>query len=355
MPSHGLFARYSYGYSGADAWNREYRLTLDNLDQPKPLFYAQFAFSVLTLAALIGGTIWACTIRNHGGAMKGMLTSLITWLIAMILIVIEESFFLAGVTVTQYYLIDLFLYDFFLSFNECMLIFVFYNIIHKLLDHLTDAGKPYAAVVIIHWIALAFAVALAIASWALYVGYRVAWVQGSSLYNLGTIYNKVGSAQAIFFWILSLEILAWSIFATVKAGTHRFVSRMPAIALIIGSVFWFALNMMWAVLAMHYWIPARWYTPLYLPTLETVLQFVFCVGIYVGLLTCCMKWSKIGGENHKPVPSQYAVPASYPMYPAHTTYPHFPQSSQQYPPHTQQTQGQQFYQQPAYQPQQQMP
>lgn len=147
---------------------------------------------------------------------------------AMVLIIIEESFFLAGVTVTQYYIIDLFLYDLFLMFSECMLIFVFYNIIHKLLDHLTDSGRPYAAVVIIHWLALAFAVALALASWALYVGYQVALVQRSSVYNLGAIYNKLASAQAIYFWVISVEILAWSIFATVKAGSHRFVSRVSS-------------------------------------------------------------------------------------------------------------------------------
>ena len=146
----------------------------------------------------------------------------------MVLIIIEEIFFLAGVTVTQYYLIDLFLYDFFLKFSECMLIFVFYNVIHKLLDHLTDSGRPYAAVVIIHWIALAVAVALAVASWALYVGNMVAFVQSASVYNLETIYNKVVSAEVIYFWLISLEILAWSIFATVKAGSHRFVSRVSS-------------------------------------------------------------------------------------------------------------------------------
>lgn len=80
MPSHGLFARYIRPYSGSSAWNREYRLTLDSIDQPKPLFIAEVAFNILTLAALTCGIIWACMIRNHRGALKGILTSLITWL-----------------------------------------------------------------------------------------------------------------------------------------------------------------------------------------------------------------------------------------------------------------------------------
>jgi hypothetical protein len=146
----------------------------------------------------------------------------------MVLIIIEECLFLADVVVTQYYLIDLFLYDFFYLISQCMLIFVFYNIIHKLLDRLTDSGRPYAAVVGIHWTLLVLAVGLSVASFALYVAYEVKFVQHSFGHNLGTIYTKVGSARTIFFWLISLEILAWSIFATVRAGSHRFASRVSS-------------------------------------------------------------------------------------------------------------------------------
>lgn len=78
MPSHGLFARY--GHSGSDAWSREYRLSVNDLRQSKSLYIAGFAFDVLTLAALICGIVWACMIRNHRGALEGVLTSLFTWL-----------------------------------------------------------------------------------------------------------------------------------------------------------------------------------------------------------------------------------------------------------------------------------
>jgi len=144
----------------------------------------------------------------------------------MVLLIIEESLVIAGAIVTQYYVIDLFLYDFFLLLSECMLIFVFYNIIHKLLQCLTDTGRPYAAVVILHWIVLALAVALSVASWVLYVVYDSMLVQGSFVYHLGMDYSKVESARVIFFWVISLEILACSIFVTVKAGSHRFVSKV---------------------------------------------------------------------------------------------------------------------------------
>jgi hypothetical protein len=135
---------------------------------------------------------------------------------------------------------------------------------------------------------------------------------------------------------------------------------MPAIALIIGSVFWFALNLRWAVVYMRYALSAVTFSPKYLQTVESVCQFFFCVGIYVGLLLCCMNWSKLGGPDKPTDAAQYpygAVPAGYPTYPAYQAYPHYPQYPQQYPQqdpqHMQQPQPQQTYQQPQQQSQQQ--
>lgn len=128
------------------------------------------------------------------------------------------------------------------------------------------------------------------------------------------------------------------------------MQQMPAIALIIGSVFWFALRMMWAVIDIRYIILDSQFSPRYLSTVESVCQFFFCVGIYVGILFCCMNWSKIGGPGDKPSgPMQHGpVPVGYPTYPAYQTYPQFSQHPQQYPPHTQHP-----YQQSQQQPQQQ--
>ncbi|KAJ5194718.1 uncharacterized protein N7498_008156 [Penicillium cinerascens] len=339
-PSHGLFARYNRYFNGPSVWNDKVTLSTDSLYETKSLYIVGFSFDVLTLAALICGVVWACLIRNHRGALKGVLPSLIAWLVAMILTIIEESLHLADAVVTQYYVMGLFLNVFFFLLSQCLLIFVFYNVIHKLLDRLTDTGKPYAAVVIIHWIVLALAVALAIATWALYVVFEVNMIQNSYGFDVSGIYSNIQSAQVIFYWVISVEMLAWSIFATVKAGSHRFVSKMPAIAFIIGSVFWFALNMMWAVVYIRYIIPDSLFFPRYLSAVESVGQFLFCVGIYVGVLLCCMNWSKVGDKPSGPM-QHGPVPVGYPTYPAYQTYPQFSQNPQQYPPYMQQP-----YQQP---------
>lgn len=149
---------------------------------------------------------------------------------ATVLIIIYEIFSLAEATLTQYYLIDLFMFDFFSMLSNCLVIFVFYNLIHDLLDRLTDQGKPYAVVATIHWVNLGLVSALSIATWALNVAYQARIVEYtySSSDTLGEISIKVFVARDIVFWVVALEILGWAIFVTVKAGSHRFASKVSA-------------------------------------------------------------------------------------------------------------------------------
>ena len=106
--------------------------------------------------------------------------------------------------------------------------FVFYNLIHGLLDHLTDAGKPYALVSSIHWVILGLVSALSLAAWGLFVAWEVLDVNDvySGPLDVTMAYVKVDGARSIVYWIVSIEILAWAIFVIVKAGSHRFNSKV---------------------------------------------------------------------------------------------------------------------------------
>lgn len=123
------------------------------------------------------------------------------------------------------------LYDFFGILSSCLVFYVFYNLIHGLLDRLTDAGRPYAWVSTVHWILLGLVSALSIVAWALFVAFEV--LQVSDGYNVSykvtNAYIKVDSARSIVYWVLSLEILAWAIFVIAKAGSHRFNSKVSVI------------------------------------------------------------------------------------------------------------------------------
>lgn len=149
----------------------------------------------------------------------------------MITGLVYNIFFLADATVTMYYVIDLMLNEFFYLAAGCAIILVFYHLVHSILDRLTDAGKPYAAVSIIHWVILGLVSVVSLATFGLYVAVQVQYVQSSYNTKMLDSYNKLESARSIIWWILSLEIVAWFIFIVVKAGSHRFTSKVsPAIS-----------------------------------------------------------------------------------------------------------------------------
>lgn len=127
----------------------------------------------------------------------------------------------------NYYLITLMLSSFFSLLGTCLTFYVFWSLLHRLLGRLTDSGKPYAAITIVHWILLGLIVLLSIVDWGLYVTYIVSTVT-NFINPTEVAWIKLESALYIIFWLLSLEIIVWSIFVVVKAGNHRFVSKVSA-------------------------------------------------------------------------------------------------------------------------------
>jgi hypothetical protein len=142
--------------------------------------------------------------------------------------IVWEALTIAGTEVTMYYLIDLMLVSFFNLLGICLTFYVFWSLLHRMLGRLTDSGQPYKAVTILHWTLQGLIVMLSLADWALYVAYTASTVTS---YNskLGNPWIRLESALYIIFWLLSIEVLACSIFVVVKAGNHRFVSRVSGI------------------------------------------------------------------------------------------------------------------------------
>lgn len=152
---------------------------------------------------------------------------------SMITILVYEIFFFANATVQMYYVIDLMLNEFFGLAAGCLIFFVFYHLIHSILNRLTDAGKPYAVVAIVHWVILGLVSVVSLATFGLYVAFQVQYVQNYYYSSIAKQYNNLEAARAIIWWILSLEIVAWFIFIVVKAGSHRFASRVSHLFLIL--------------------------------------------------------------------------------------------------------------------------
>lgn len=229
--------------------------------------------------------------------------------------VVYECFFLANATVEQYYLILWMISTFFSFASNCVGYFVFYNLIHGLLGRLTDAGNPYRPIAIMHWIVVGIVSAFSLACWGMYVAVQDFSVMSPNFHFFG-VYRYVQSALEIVYWLVSIEVLAWTIFIAVKAGSYRFntkvssrpytsksirsnTSQTPAIALIFASIFWLGNNLEWAVIQILYIIKGN-FTPVYLGLVVSVTQFLFVIGIFVGILVCCNSWSRLDDAYEKP-------------------------------------------------------
>lgn len=145
---------------------------------------------------------------------------------AQLLTLIYEILELASAVVKQYYVIDFMLQEFFSVVSSCALFLVFYQTIHLLLDRLTDSGKPYAPLRIIHWVLLGLVTVLSLAEFAVYVAVEYKSVEETITYKIIDSWRKLYSARCIIYFVMAFEIFVWTIFVTMKAGTHRFISRV---------------------------------------------------------------------------------------------------------------------------------
>lgn len=100
-----------------------------------------------------------------------------------------------------------------------------------------------------------------------------------------------------------------------------------------------ALNLTFAVVYIRYSLE-DFIQPTYLSCVQSVLQFFFIVGTFVGILLACAKWRSVDDREDKNMVAQYPYGAGQ-----YQTYQAYQQQNQaQYP---------QYYQQPYPQPAQQ--
>lgn len=119
--------------------------------------------------------------------------------------------------------------DFFNHISQCLIFYVFYSLIHRFLDGLTDLGRPYAAVRIFHWIFLGVLFAMGITCFAIGVVNTVYYVTEHPLPQVITAAEKLYTANAILLFVASLDVLVWSVLVTVKGGSDRFRSRVSCV------------------------------------------------------------------------------------------------------------------------------
>lgn len=140
--------------------------------------------------------------------------------------VVWEALYIADAEVTRYYLIDLMLWDFFRVMGICLTFCVFWNLIHNFLAHIRGSDKPHVAVSIVHYIFIVIIVVVSLAEWGLCVASYVRSATSRYDDTLQFTWTHLSGASEVIYWVFSMEIVAWMIFAANKAGNDIFVSKV---------------------------------------------------------------------------------------------------------------------------------
>ncbi|KAJ5120701.1 uncharacterized protein N7515_010089 [Penicillium bovifimosum] len=318
---------YWGGYGDYNPWSETILLSVKRSgryygDNYEELFYAQFAFDLLCLIAFAVFLIWASRFRSQGLPLPSIISALVCFILYEILVVIYEGLVVAETLVTYYYLIISMLWELFVVVAIAITFHIFWSFIHRFLARLSDSGRPSSAVAAVHWIFFSIIFVVGLAEFALTVVTYVYMVNpgAGDIYSMANAGARLGAALKIIYWLMSMEILAWLAFIFVKSG--RLMSKTPVITLIAGAVSWFAVCFGWAVVQIHYTLlvnPA----PTYLSFAQSVIQLIFWIGTFTGILLCCGKWRTLGDAHEKHSVPQGPV-SQYP-----SQYPH--QDQAQYP------------------------
>lgn len=225
------------------------------------------------------------------------ITNIITLLLGILHAKVQQSYVVISMLNQIFYLLAVML-----GF------FIFWLVIQKLLERMAEnkPSREFAPVALVHWIILGVLSVISIAECAMYIAFMVKGVDGSAGYaRLVFDYNKLSSGLSILCWVASMEILCWVIFAFARIEQKVFSPHSTIIYILcklttqagltpltIGTFFFFTINLVMAILQIHYVLRQN-LPPDHLNATRSIIEFVCTVGIYTNLLLCFRKWHHV--------------------------------------------------------------
>jgi hypothetical protein len=125
--------------------------------------------------------------------------------------------------VKQSYVVMLMIQQIFWLLALFLMFFVFYRVIQAYLSRIANGGKTFLPVSILHSVFLGVLGILMVVNAAMYIALVVMEVNGKSQRQLLGPYSQILEAVVIISWLMSLEILLWTIFIIAKS---RFSSKV---------------------------------------------------------------------------------------------------------------------------------
>lgn len=315
-------------------WNRTFQLGADSLGQI--LLIVEVVFALLTLFGLLGLFLGTLLLRVRRGQDLGrlpvvaLLGSQLSFMVyvqswskrrsrkvlihicpdrCVLIEAINCILIIRSTTVTGYYYVGQIIEEFCIQFAFCLLFFVFNELVDRFIQKTTDSSKRPSRLKPFAWTILAIIVALSIVDWAYYIYYIDTTIFNPSYSeSIYWTWARIAAVRCIVFLAASVGIASKAIFITLKMKSRTFkvssksilpvekhadvlsTEKIPAYLLLLGAVFFFAWNLLWAIWAIRWYLASKIQNTIESTYMaRTITQCFLCLGTYLGLALYCGK------------------------------------------------------------------
>ncbi|KAJ6145541.1 hypothetical protein N7470_009436 [Penicillium chermesinum] len=181
--------------------------------------------------------------------------------------------------------------------SRCGTFYIFYEIVHILINRFNDLKQYFAITRIVHGIVMAAIIVTAIVAWILLL---VLEIRGKKMdYSGHSSSNGGETAHSVVSWVVGTEIVCWCAYLTAKGFKHRVSIKWKVllIAALFTTIFFAAFTFFSALYDILYVSPGALFSPdssaLLGGSIFAALQVIFDVLAWVVLLFCWNQWAKI--------------------------------------------------------------
>ncbi|KAG2421878.1 hypothetical protein HFD88_005854 [Aspergillus terreus] len=276
-------------------WTSDISLAQSDLQTTDAYTTVWLVCEFLTLLALIVFFIGSFMIqapkdRKKALPVRTVFGSILSYMVARILSIAVLFLYVFNRTVSRsYVVVDMFE----TIFNLLALVFlysIFYRIVHRYLEGFAE-GDAFPRVILAHWTLLGVLSALAIANCATRIAsLAVAVNQSRSTEALYQQDSRLTTARGAIFTLVSLEILAWTVFILRKSDSKESPNKTGTIALALAVASSFAQNLTTTITTIQSSLTNH--SPAYLNAVATLVEFFCVLGIYTGIIICSLQWQR---------------------------------------------------------------
>ncbi|KAJ5389124.1 uncharacterized protein N7496_000192 [Penicillium cataractarum] len=247
--------------------------------------YASIALDGLLFFLLLGLTVATWVLHRQRRfnldvlPTKTLIGSLVAWALA-------ECFWAVSLAFGYLLLPSEFFYD----LGITVLFYVFYALLHGLVEVTTGTKNGYPKTKLFHWGLVGIIAVAGIVEWVLYV---MTVVYASNFEFWSMVWKITDTASMIIRWLVSWEILAWSIVLVIKTVKLRADVMVPSLLYAVACVFFCVNWFTWTCFDIVSYVVLQYTMSNTGVNAIRIVQVIMCACWYPSILICCLRWGMI--------------------------------------------------------------